>query len=186
MRLCTLVVSVFLCLCSAGSFADTEAGLLALVKKGSHVALMRHAIAPGTGDPQNFSIDDCATQRNLSDEGRQQATNTGEFLRANGIENLAVYTSQWCRCVETATLLRYDKVEDLPFLNSFYQRREREKSQTTELQNWLVELDKDVSTLLVTHQVNITALTGVYPSSGEIVVVEVTDGGVQVTGTIKR
>lgn len=184
-RLWTIVVGVALCLNGAGSYADTESGLAAL-KAGGHIALMRHAIAPGSGDPENFSIDDCTTQRNLSDEGRQQARGTGDFLRANGIENLTVYTSQWCRCAETAMLLGYDKAKDLPFLNSFYQRWEREQSQTKELRNWLTELEPDASVLLVTHQVNITALTGVYPSSGEIVVVKVTPGNVQVAGKIKR
>jgi len=166
--------------------ADEKTILEALTVPG-HVAIMRHAIAPGTGDPDNFSLRDCSTQRNLSEEGRQQARDTGEFFRANGLPALAVYSSQWCRCLETASLLKFGEPQELPFLNSFFQNWQREAPQTDSLMLWLSDYGDGPPAILVTHQVNITALTEVYPESGEVVVVKIgTAGSVTVIGTLKR
>ena len=88
------------------------------------VLLIRHALAPGVGDPDGFRLDDCATQRNLSDEGRRQARAIGDWLRARGIGQAHVYSSQWCRCLETAALLDLGPVTELPALNSFFERRQ--------------------------------------------------------------
>lgn len=86
--------------------ADAENAVLwSALRGGEHVVLMRHAVAPGTGDPAGFELDDCSTQRNLSERGREQARATGERFRANGVTDAAVYSSQWCRCLETARLL---------------------------------------------------------------------------------
>ena len=97
---------VFLCLLlplSAAAQPQTdEAGLWAALRDGGHVALIRHALAPGTGDPAGFRVDDCATQRNLSPAGRAQARAIGERFRANGIDTAALFSSQWCRCLDTA------------------------------------------------------------------------------------
>ena len=156
------------------------------LRSGGHVALIRHALAPGTGDPAAFKLDDCSTQRNLSDAGRAQAARIGARFRKEGMETARVLSSQWCRCLETAELLALGPVEELPILNSFYERRENEERQTRGLETWLTEQDLDRPVLLVTHQVNITALTGVFPTSGEMVVVRRTeDGGISVVGTIE-
>jgi phosphohistidine phosphatase SixA len=156
--------------------AESEVLWRALQSPG-HVALLRHAIAPGTGDPEDFEIGDCATQRNLSDEGREQAASIGARLKENGVESARVFSSQWCRCLETASLLGLGPVEELPALNSFFGRPERRDVQTEELKAWFAEQELDQPTVLVTHQVNISALTGVYPSSGELVIVRVGEGG---------
>lgn len=85
------------------------------------VLLLRHALAPGTGDPAEFQLAQCTTQRNLNETGREQAKAIGQWLRAKGVKNAKVYSSQWCRCLETASLLGYQEPIELPALNSFYQ-----------------------------------------------------------------
>ncbi|MDQ8184311.1 histidine phosphatase family protein [Pelagicoccus sp. SDUM812002] len=157
------------------------------VRSGEAFVLMRHALAPGTGDPGNFEIADCATQRNLSEAGRRQAREIGERFRASGIDEASVFTSQWCRCRETAELLDLGPVSELPALNSFFQEYERRDDQTEALNEWLLTRDASDrrALVLVTHQVNITATAGVYPSSGEIVVCSLShEGALEVLGRI--
>ena len=157
-----------------------------LLRQGGHVALLRHAIAPGTGDPPEFTLRDCATQRNLSAAGRRQAVAIGDRFQENGIPSAEVFSSQWCRCLETARLLDLGPVLELPLLNSFFRHFERRERQTAELKAWLAAQALTRPIVLVTHQVNITALTGVYPASGELVVIKVGDkGGVSVVGTLE-
>jgi phosphohistidine phosphatase SixA len=165
---------------------DNTAALWTAVKEGRAFAMMRHALAPGTGDPANFEVDDCSTQRNLNDVGRDQARRTGEAFRANGIEAAQVMTSAWCRCQETARLLKIGEPSVLPPLNSFFRRGgEARERQTAELQQWLNARQPGAPLVLVTHQVNISGLTGKFASSGEMVVVDVdVSGGVKVLGSI--
>ena len=142
------------------------------------VLLLRHAIAPGFGDPENFRIEDCSTQRNLSEAGRQQAKAIGAWLRARGFSRARVYSSQWCRCLETAELLGIGEVSQLPALNSFFQRPEDRVPNLTALQSFLLDqvVQKELL-VLVTHQVTVTALTGVFPGSGEGVVATLGENG---------
>ena len=142
-------------------------------------------MAPGIGDPEHFNINDCHTQRNLSEEGRSQAVKIGKKLRNNLKKIPHVFSSQWCRCKETAQILDLGAVTELPILNSFFENFHLKDNQTTQLKDWLSQHNNKTSIILVTHQVNITALTSVYPSSGEIVVIRMTNvGGVQVVGRI--
>ncbi|MCU0900434.1 MAG: histidine phosphatase family protein [Cypionkella sp.] len=134
------------------------------------VLLMRHAIAPGGGDPEGFVLGDCGTQRNLSDEGRAQARAIGAQLRAAGLRFDAVLTSEWCRTTETAVLLDLGPVTPFAPVNSFFDNRQDGPRQTAETLAYLATLPPDARVLIVTHQVNITALTGVTPRSGETVV----------------
>lgn len=137
------------------------------------------------GDPSNFRIDECSTQRNLSQEGRDQARRIGEAFRANGIEHAEVITSQWCRCVDTAELLGLGKIEELPALNSFFETRERGPAQTKALREYLMKRTSTQPLILVTHQVNITALTGEFAASGEVIVFTMDDkGDVTVLGSL--
>jgi len=155
------------------------------LRSGGHVALLRHALAPGTGDPPGFTIGDCSTQRNLSKQGRAQAARIGGRFRKNGIKAARVYSSQWCRCIETAEQLKLGTISQLPALNSFYQRWQNRASQTKTLRAWLRQQDLSAPIVFVTHQVNITELTGVYPKSGELVIVRISKAGeVKVVGTI--
>lgn len=152
-----------------------ETDPLAALRQGMAVALVRHATAPGGGDPADFRLGDCSTQRNLSDEGRTEARALGARLRDAGIGQAQVYSSQWCRCLQTAELLGLGEVEPLPILNSFFSDRSRGPGQTEALRRLIAEPDDGPPRIFVTHQVNISALTGVFPRSGEIVVVSVED-----------
>ena len=153
---------------------------------GTHL-LMRHAIAPGTGDPANFALGDCSTQRNLSDGGRAQAKRIGAMLKEKGVAIDVVLTSQWCRARDTAAGLGITPLQDEPALNSFFAGRGDRSAQTAALKQRIAALNAaGTKAALVSHQVNITALTGVYPASGEIVVIRLgADGEVSVAGRIK-
>ena len=164
-------------------YAD-ETSWTALQMPGTQ-ALMRHAHAPGTGDPPSFRLGDCSTQRNLDEEGRNQAGRIGDAFRARGIQVDLVLTSAWCRASDTAELLDLGPVTIEPALNSFFSNRDAEEQQTRRLVERLIQLGERKA-VLVTHQVNITALTGVSPSSGEVVVISTTrNGSVEVQGRIR-
>lgn len=155
------------------------------LKQDNHFVILRHALAPGTGDPSNFKLNDCSTQRNLSAEGRRQAERIGQLFRDRGHFQAQVYSSGWCRCVDTASLMGLGEVEVLPALNSFFTDFSTKDQQTRELREWLGGKDLSSLLILVTHQVNITALTGIFPRSGEMVVIERReDGELVVKGTI--
>lgn len=184
---------LFVLLLPAKVFAQvSESELWQGLQKGEYVALLRHALAPGTGDPSNFKLRDCSTQRNLSQQGREQAKRIGQRFKDNGVEATTLYSSQWCRCLETARLLGLGELRELPVINSFFQRYSDGSKQTAELGRWLqaqaVTVGKPI--LLVTHQVNITGLTGVYPRSGELVVIKhpatlAEDAEIMVMGTLE-
>ena len=141
------------------------------------VAVVRHAHAPGTGDPASFTLDDCATQRNLGARGRQQAREIGAAIRAAGAIVDRVLTSQWCRCRDTARLLDLGPVEDLPALNSFFRTPARADRQTADLQQFLSGLPPGAAVVLVTHYVNIKSLTGRGVASGEVLLLEIGRAG---------
>lgn len=149
--------------------AEAQGEWNALSQTGAH-AIMRHATAPGTGDPENFRLGDCSTQRNLDEAGRRQAVAIGRAIDAAGVRITRVLTSQWCRAAETARLLNVAPVTEEPALNSFFGDRTDEPARTARLRQILAEAGADEKLLLVTHQVNMTALTGVNPASGEAIV----------------
>ena len=170
----TLVVTSFVMLLTSSAYAN-EPAALELLKLDNHFAMMRHAIAPGMGDPHNFNLTNCATQRNLSQDGIYQAVDTGDLFRKSGISEAKIYTSQWCRCKDTATNLDLGTPEELILINSFFENRVDASEQTLALHSWLMKQDLSKPTVLITHQVNITALTGVYPASGEIIILKLED-----------
>ncbi|MEJ8574100.1 histidine phosphatase family protein [Microbaculum marinum] len=185
MRAAVLIIGLLLLLPNAARAELSEQELWAALRGGGHVVLMRHANAPGTGDPEEFRIDDCSTQRNLDNRGRLQARATGAAMRANGIETLEVRSSQWCRCAETAELLDLGPVVADPALNSFFSDRGSGAQQTAAVRDYIAEVTPGSPTrLLVTHQVNITALTKIFPASGEIVVIRPTGDGGEVLGRL--
>jgi phosphohistidine phosphatase SixA len=168
----------------AAPAAADEAGWTALTAPGTH-ALMRHATAPGTGDPQGFRIGDCKTQRNLDAAGRAQAARIGAAVRDRGIAIATVLTSQWCRARDTADLLGLAPVEAEPALNSFFDDRGSAEVASRAVVQRLSGLGEGKA-VAVTHQVNITALTGIFPASGEIIVVApAADGSLAVRGRIR-
>jgi len=182
---------LLVCLLFAPTFTIAEAGtaqdwLWEALSSKNHFALIRHARAPGTGDPPEFALGRRDTQRNLSEEGREQAKRIGDLFRAHGIDEAIVFSSEWYRCRDTAALLDLGPVNSLSALNSFFRNYEQKEARNESLKLWLSQREMDKPLVLVTHQVNIMALTGVYPSSGEIVVVEKdAQMGLKVLGSIK-
>ncbi|HEV8640372.1 MAG TPA: histidine phosphatase family protein [Methylomirabilota bacterium] len=157
--------------------APAEDALWDLLKGGGQVVVMRHASTdPGVGDPRGFKLDDCATQRNLSAAGREEARRIGAAFRARGARVGRVLSSRWCRCLETARLA-FGRVEPWPPIDSFFEDRSRELAQTRAVRALAGERPAGGNLVLVTHQINIGALTGVYPVSGEIVVLTPQGGG---------
>jgi len=131
------------------------------------VLMLRHALAPGIGDPPGFRIGDCATQRNLDATGRAQASRLGERLRAAGVSRARIYSSQWCRTLETARLLGLGPVTELPALNSFFERAADRDANVAAVRAFIARLPADgAPVILVTHQVTISAVTGEYADSG--------------------
>jgi phosphohistidine phosphatase SixA len=152
---------------AADSQADQD-HLIEQMKAGGHILMIRHAFAPGNEDPANFQIGDCSTQRNLDDRGRAQARAIGEWLRSRGIEKAQVYSSQWCRCLETAKLFDLGPVTELPALNSFYERPQDREPNLTALRAFISRQPTDGELIvLVTHFVTISEITGEGVSSGE-------------------
>jgi phosphohistidine phosphatase SixA len=159
-----------------GETPTPSPGLRALVEGGA-VALLRHAAAPGTGDPPGFRLGDCATQRNLSETGRRQAAELGLKLRQGGVAIAEARSSRWCRALDTARLAFPDlAVEPDPALDSFFDDRASRDRQTEAARALVRSWQGRPGVLaLITHQVNITALTEVFPAEGEIVVLRPTD-----------
>ena len=157
------------------------------LRQGGHAVLFRHAIAPGGGDPAEFRLGDCSTQRNLSEEGRQQARAIGAAFRARDIPVMAVLASRWCRSTETAELA-FGRAEPFPAIDSFFQDRARGPGQTEAARAHIRAFQGPGNIILVTHQVNITALTDIFPASGEAVVVRpepAAANGIAVVGRLR-
>ena len=168
-----------------GAHAGNGIALDALRSGGA--LLLRHALTePGIGDPPGFRLNDCSTQRNLSVAGRTQARAAGNALRARGVTVDAVYSSAWCRCIDTAKEMFPElHVEVLPALNSFFAGQGDRERQTAALHQWITALDGGRRVALVTHQVNVLALTGDNLAMGEAVVVQPDRrGGVRTAGRL--
>jgi 8-oxo-(d)GTP phosphatase len=167
--------------------ASDEEHLLNLLNHPGHVLILRHALAPGIGDPDHFTLGECNTQRNLSEEGRADARRLGERLRRAGIDSARIYSSRWCRCLDTAAELGLGPVTPLPVLDSLFREGAAEtEMRTRELREFLTGTEPGKPVILVTHQVNIRALVQRSTSSGEGVLLRVDDyGEIGVAGTIR-
>ena len=160
------------------------AGLLEDLTDGQHVLLMRHADAPGVGDPPGYRLDQCSTQRNLGEVGRQQSVLIGRWLTAQGVSTPKVFSSAWCRCVDTGRLLALGSVTVEPSLNSFFDDMSLATSQTASLQRFItasLKAHPKQPLILVTHHVNIQSLTGRAVSVGDMVLVRVKPDGSHVS-----
>jgi len=181
------VVSLFLLLTSLWAMGPAHAGLAQDLQDGQHVLLMRHADAPGYGDPAGYVLGQCATQRNLGDAGRKQAQTIGTWLAQQGIASANVFSSPWCRCLDTAQLLNKGAVKTEASLGSFFDNMALEKKQTKALeafiQNELAKAAK-VPLILVTHHVNIQAYTGKVVGVGDMVLVKVNPKGQHLSHTV--
>ena len=157
-------------LLAAGGVRAQPADFWARLREGGNVVLMRHArTEPGVGDPPDFRLGECTTQRNLSAEGREQARRVGEAFRREAIRFDEVRSSAWCRCVDTAQLAFGRHVVWAP-INSFFGGAQARETQTREVLAAVPSLRAPGNWMLVTHQVNITALTGEYLAMGEVFV----------------
>ena len=170
---CLLVCFSGLTALAMASVDSDHAEMIETMKSGGHILMIRHALAPGTGDPANFRIGDCSTQRNLDERGRKQARAIGDWLRSNSVTVARVYSSQWCRCLETAELLEIGSVAELPALNSFYELRQDRRPNLQALRRFIAQQPSDgVLIILVTHFVTISAIANETVSSGEGVLLE--------------
>ncbi len=151
--------------------ADSKKNIIENLKEGGKLIFIRHAYAPGGGDPENFNIYDCSTQRNLSESGRIQSRKIGNFFKKNKIKIENVYSSEWCRCKETATLA-FKKFKTKSFLNSFFSSKfaQNKKSQMRDFQKFLLDWDEKTNLIFVTHYVVISEILDYPTSSGEIVI----------------
>ena len=184
-RALVLLVVVALALTAPGA-AGADDALWDLLRAGGQVVVMRHASTDRSiGDPPNFRLDDCATQRNLADAGREEARRVGGAFRGRAIPIGRVLSSQWCRCLETARLA-FGEPEPWPALNSAFRNRELEPARTREVRALVGRRPEQGNLVLVTHQFNIGALTGVYPAEGELLVLTpLANGEFRVAGRMK-
>jgi phosphohistidine phosphatase SixA len=153
--------------------ADLDKNLMNQLLDGNKLIFIRHAYAPGNGDPDNFNLNDCSTQRNLSEEGRKQAKKIGEFFINNNIKIEKIFSSEWCRCKETAKIA-FGDFETKNFLNSFFSQKfaKNRKKQMNDLNNFVDNYKDDGNLVFVTHYVVISEALNYAPSSGEIVVAD--------------
>ena len=151
--------------------ADSYKNLINQLTDGGKLIFIRHAYAPGNGDPAGFNLNDCSTQRNLSEDGRKQAQHIGEFFTKNKIEIDKVLSSEWCRCKETAKIA-FKNYSTNSFLNSFYSSKfSKNKDKQVKAFNYYIKNLKGKKNLIfVTHYIFISEVLNYGPSSGEIVV----------------
>ncbi|MCY1285246.1 hypothetical protein D9M68_407500 [compost metagenome] len=165
------VILTLIALLALPAAADQRSAWQAL-REGKAFLLLRHTTAPGTGDPEGFRLGDCSTQRNLSDRGRREARRWGRLLVGRKVEQPRIYASSWCRAQDTAQELGLGAVETLSALDSFFSDPDSQAAQTVELRKAIDMVPKDRPVVMVSHQVNIKALTGVAPKSGEGMIIE--------------
>jgi phosphohistidine phosphatase SixA len=169
-------LTVWIGLFSSAALAAAPDPLAVALASGHYLLMMRHAEAPGTGDPAGYSLDDCSTQRNLGERGRRQAVSTGEWLRRQGISRAMLYSSPWCRCKETAQGLNFGGYVIEPSLGSFFDSPHRAELQTQALSAFVakaVVVKGSNAMILVTHHVNIREFVGENVGSGDMVLVRV-------------
>ena len=151
--------------------ADSSLNLINELKKGGKLIFIRHAYAPGSGDPQYFDINDCKTQRHLNNIGRNQSKKIGSFFVDNNIPIDRIYSSEWCRCKETA-LIAFDKFKTKNFLNSFFSNQfaKNKDLQMKNLKSFIKNWNKNKNLVFVTHYIVISESLNYAPLSGEIVI----------------
>ncbi len=157
-----------------------NANLLTELQAGSTLIIMRHADAPGIGDPPGYRLGDCSTQRNLGAYGRTQAKEIGQWLRQQGVREARVFSSPWCRCSDTAQLLQKGPVRIEPSLGSFFNEMSESSTQTKRLEAFVqqeMSRSNPLPIILVTHQVNTYAYTGSSIGVGQMLLITVNPQG---------
>jgi phosphohistidine phosphatase SixA len=185
MRSSALQGLMVLCLLLLGSAAQANEAVWDRLRGGGLVIMIRHANAPGTGDPPGFRAEDCATQRNLSAEGRAQAAALGAEFRNRNVPVGRVLSSRWCRAIDTARLA-FGSAEIEPTLDSLFGRRDQAEEQNVKtralMRAWT---SPDSNLVLVTHNANIAALTGLSTADAEAVVVRSEDDRIEIVGRVR-
>ena len=169
-----------LCFLALFVSATVNANLVEDLRSGSSIIIMRHADAPGFSDPPGYRLNDCSTQRNLGDDGRKQAAEIGQWLAGQGIQEARVFSSPWCRCMDTASLLNKGKAVPETSLGSFFEEMSRGDKQTKELEAFIkkqLSSGNKIPLILVSHQVNIRAFTGASVGSGQMLLVKINKQG---------
>ena len=180
----SLLRLVLLGLLLTGSVHACASELSELLKSLDHVLLMRHALAPGVGDPAGYKLQDCKSQRNLDAKGREQALRAGQWLRAQGVGNALVFASAWCRCKETAEKLAFGMPVHEASLNSFFDDMRQGPQSNLDLQKFIgtqLKTKGDKALILVTHHVNIASFMGENVGSGDMVLAKVNAAGKMVS-----
>ena len=182
MKFIKFLIIIFITL-STSIKADLNKNLINQLQDGEKLIFIRHAYAPGNGDPINFNLNDCSTQRNLNSIGQKQASDIGEFFSVNKIKIYKVLSSEWCRCKETADIAFKDFSTN-SFLNSFYSSKyaKNKDKQVKALNDYIKKFESNKNLILVTHYVMISEVLNYSPSSGEIVV---SDKNLNIIGTLE-
>ena len=178
-----IIIIFFIGILNINNNAFSDDKILKSLKEGKKLVFIRHAIAPGNGDPNNFDINDCSTQRNLDKNGIKQSKKIGQFFKSNKIKIDKVLSSEWCRCKDTAKYA-FKKFKTFNALNSFYDVRysANEAKQVKDLKNYIKNWDDDKNLVLVTHFVVILSILNIGSSSGEIII---SDKNLNIIGSIK-
>jgi phosphohistidine phosphatase SixA len=180
-----LVLSFTLGLLGASIASASE--LSDALKRTDYVLLIRHALAPGIGDPSGYNLQDCKTQRNLDSKGREQAQRIGQWLKDQGVNQAHVYSSAWCRCKETAEKLDFGTPVHEASLNSFFDDMRQGPQSNVRLQKFIsnqLKTKRDQALILVTHHVNIAEFMGQNIGSGDMALVRVDANGKAISSKV--
>ena len=177
-----IIIIFFIGILNINNNAFSDDKILKSLKEGKKLVFIRHAIAPGNGDPNNFDINDCSTQRNLDENGIEESKKIGLFFKNNKIKIDKVLSSEWCRCKDTAKYA-FKKFETFNALNSFYDARfaANEAKQIKDLKNYIKNWDENKNLVLVTHFVVISSILNMGSSSGEIII---SDKNLNIIGSV--
>ena len=172
MKLIKIIIFLFISF-NAVLVANSNEDLQNLLSEGEKLIFIRHAYAPGSGDPDNFDLSNCASQRNLSQEGINQARNINKFFIKNYIDSSLVLSSEWCRCKQTAKYA-FKNYNTKSFLNSFFSQKfsHNKAKQIKELKEFIKDWNGKGNLIFVTHYVVIYEILNLSVSSGEIVIVD--------------
>ena len=169
MKHCKIIILIILFLFNHKSYANEN--IVEILKKNNNIIFIRHSLAPGSGDPENINLKDCKTQRNLNSEGIKQSKKIGNFFKKNDIKVEHVFSSEWCRCKDTA-FHAFNSYKTFDALNSFYSEKfyKNKNKQIKNLKKFINGWDNNSNLVLVTHYVVILEMLGVGTGSGEIII----------------
>ena len=164
-----IIILIILFLFNHKSYANEN--IVEILKKNNNIIFIRHSLAPGSGDPENINLKDCKTQRNLNSEGIKQSKKIGNFFKKNNIKVEHVFSSEWCRCKDTA-FYAFNNYNTFDALNSFYSEKfyKNKNNQIKKLKKFISDWDNNSNLVLVTHYVVILEILGIGAGSGEIII----------------